>query len=43
MTDSVLYMSLRINRYIVGCKSDEPEMIEAWLRGINRYIVGCKL
>ena len=42
MTGSVLYMSLRINRYIVGCKSIKYKVDSVGEYRINRYIVGCK-
>ena len=34
---------LRINRYIVGCKSDRLDDLFGKRKRINRYIVGCKL
>ena len=32
----------RINRYIVGCKSDRLDDLFGKYKRINRYIVGCK-
>ena len=36
-------LPVRINRYIVGCKSELDAQYYDTELGINRYIVGCKL